>query len=128
MTELAPDLTNPRPQGENGRVCAPIVWNDAEQLAKQQGVKPSAVLLSAVFYCLSRFSGNDQVCITTISNGRSNLKVANTMGMFVNTLALSSKIGSQSVQEFLHESADTFEQTLAHENYPFARVAADFGL
>ena len=128
VTELAPDLTNPRPQGENGRVCAPIVWDDAEQLAKQQGVKPSAVLLSAVFYSLARFSGNDQVCITTISNGRSNLKVANTMGMFVNTLALSSKIGSQSVQEFLHESADTFEQTLAHENYPFARVAADFDI
>jgi amino acid adenylation domain-containing protein len=128
VTELAPDLTNPRPQGENGRVCAPIVWDDAEQLAKQQGVKPSAVLLGAVFYCLSRFSGNDQVCITTISNGRSNLKVANTMGMFVNTLALSSKIGSQSVQEFLHESAETFEQTLAHENYPFARIAADFDL
>ncbi len=128
VTELAPDLTNPRPQGENGRVWAPIVWDDAEQLAKQQGVKPSAVLLSAVFYSLARFSGNDHVCITTISNGRSNLKVANTMGMFVNTLALSSKIDNQSVQEFLHESADTFEQTLAHENYPFARVAADFGL
>ena len=128
VTELAPDLTNPRPQGENGRVWAPIVWDDVEQLAKQQGVKPSAVLLSAVFYSLARFSGNDHVCITTISNGRSNLKVANTMGMFVNTLALSSKIGSQSVQEFLHESADTFEQTLAHENYPFARVAADFDL
>jgi amino acid adenylation domain-containing protein len=128
VTELAPDLTNPRPQGENGRVWTPIVWADAEQLAKQQGLKPSAVLLSAVFYCLSRFSGNDHVCITTISNGRSNLKVANTMGMFVNTLALSSKIGTQSVQEFLHESADTFEQTLAHENYPFARVAADFDL
>jgi len=128
VTELAPDLTNPRPQGENGRVWAPIVWDDAEQLAKEQGVKPSAVLLSAVFYSLARFSGNDQVCITTISNGRSNLKVANTMGMFVNTLALSSKIGTQSVQEFLHESADTFEQTLAHENYPFARIAADFGL
>ena len=128
VTELAPDLTNPRQQGENGRVWAPIAWNDAEQLAKQQGVKPSAVLLSAVFYSLSRFSGNDQVCITTISNGRSNLKVANTMGMFVNTLALSSKIGSQSVCEFLHESAETFEQTLAHENYPFSRIAADFGL
>ena len=128
VTELAPDLTNPRPQGENGRVWAPIVWDDAELLAKQQGVKPSAVLLSAVFYCLARFSGNDQVCITTISNGRSNLRVANTMGMFVNTLALSSKIGSQSVQEFLHESAETFDQTLAHENYPFARIAADFGI
>ena len=85
-------------------------------------------MLSAVFYSLSRFAGSDEVCITTISNGRSNLKVANTMGMFVNTLALYSKIGNPSVQEFIHESSDTFEQTLANENYPFARIAADYGL
>ena len=128
VTELAPDLTNPLPQGENGRVFEPLVWEDAERLAKAQGVNPSAVLLSAVFYALARFSGSDDVCITTISNGRSNLKVSNTMGMFVNTLALRAKIGTQSVQEFLHESAGTFEQTLAHENYPFARIAADYDL
>lgn len=128
VTELAPDLTNPRPQGENGRVWAPLVWKDAERLAKAQGVNPSAVLLSAVFYSLARFSGSDDVCITTISNGRSNLKVSNTMGMFVNTLALRAKIGGQTVKEFLHESAGTFEQTLAHEDYPFARIAADYGL
>ncbi len=128
VTELAPDLTNPRPQGENGRVWAPLVWKDAEGLAKAQGVNPSAVLLSAVFYSLARFSGSDDVCITTISNGRSNLKVSNTMGMFVNTLALRAKIGGQTVKEFLHESSATFEQTLAHEDYPFARVAADYGL
>ncbi|MBR5906542.1 MAG: amino acid adenylation domain-containing protein [Bacteroidales bacterium] len=128
VTEIAPDLVNPKPQGENGRTCAPIHWADAESLAKSLGVNPSAVLLSAVFYALSRFSGSDDVCITTISNGRSNLKVAGTMGMFVNTLALASKIGSQSVQEFIRESADTFTQTLSHENYPFAKIAADYGL
>ena len=128
VTEIAPDLVNPLPQGENSRAWAPIKWADAENLARAQGVNPSAVVLSAVFYSLSRFSGSDDVCITTISNGRSNLKVANTMGMFVNTLALASKIGSQSVQQFIHESADTFEQTLAHENYPFAKIAADYGL
>ena len=128
VTELAPDLTNPRPQGENGRVWAPVKWDDAERIAKAQGVKPSAVLLSAVFYSLARFSGNDDICITTISNGRSNLKVANTMGMFVNTLALNAKIKNQSIGQFLVESAETFEQTLEHENYPFARIAADFGI
>ena len=128
VTELAPDLTNPRPQGENSRVCAPIVWDDVTRLGQQQGVNPSAIMLSAVFYSLSRFAGSDEVCITTISNGRSNLKVANTMGMFVNTLALYSKIGNPSVPEFIHESSDIFEQTLANENYPFARIAADYGL
>ena len=128
VTEVAPDLVNPRPQGENAKVSAPIQWEDAERLAKAVGVNPSAVLLSAVFYSLSRFSGSDDVCITTISNGRSNLKVSGTMGMFVNTLALASKIGTQSVKDFIRESADTFEQTLSHENYPFAKIAADYGL
>ncbi|MBO4738380.1 MAG: amino acid adenylation domain-containing protein [Bacteroidales bacterium] len=128
VTEVVADLVNPIPQGENGRVWTPIVWNDATRLAKQQGVNPSAVLLSAVFYSLSRFAGSDEVCITTISNGRSNLKVSNTMGMFVNTLALATKIGNQSVQDFIHECAENFEQTLSHENYPFARIAADYGL
>ncbi len=128
ITEIAPDLVNPRPQGENGRVFSPIKWEDALALSKTLGVNPSAILLSAVFYSLARFSGSDDVCITTISNGRSNLKVAGTMGMFVNTLALSSKIGAQNVKEFILQTAQTFEQTIAHENYPFARIAADYGI
>ena len=88
---------------------SPIKWEDALALSKTLGVNPSAILLSAVFYSLSRFSGSDDVCITTISNGRSNLKVAGTMGMFVNTLALSSKIGAQNVKEFILQTAQSFE-------------------
>ena len=127
-TELQPDLTNPLPQGENGRVCVPFDMPTAEQYANAQGVTPAAVLLSAVYYSLARFAGTDDVCITTISNGRSNLRVNNTMGMFVNTLALTTKIGEQTVGDFIKETADTFEQTLAHEDYPFARIAADYDL
>ena len=127
-TEIAPDLPNPLVQGENARVEASLSWNLVTGLAKAQGVNPSAVMLSAVFYALYRFSGSEQLSMVTISNGRSNLKVSGTMGMFVNTLALGARIAGQSVQEFIRESAETFEQTLAHENYPFARISADFGL
>ncbi len=128
VTEIQPDLTNALPQGENGRVCVPFDMPTAEQLAAQLGVTPAAVLLSAVYYSLARFAGTDDVCITTISNGRSNLRVNNTMGMFVNTLALTTKIANQTVEEFVRENAQSFEQTLAHEDYPFARVAADYDL
>jgi amino acid adenylation domain-containing protein/thioester reductase-like protein len=100
----------------------------AEKYAAQLGVTPAAVLLSAVYYSLARFAGTDDVCITTISNGRSNLRVNNTMGMFVNTLALTTKIANQTVEEFVRENAQSFEQTLAHEDYPFARIAADYDL
>ena len=46
----------------------------------------------------------------------------------VNTLALSSKISDQSVETFIRETGEHFEQTLAHENYPFAQIAADYDL
>lgn len=128
VTEIQPDLTNALPQGENGRVCVPFDMPTAEKYAAQLGVTPAAVLLSAVYYSLARFAGTDEVCITTISNGRSNLRVNNTMGMFVNTLALTTKIANQTVEEFVRENAQAFEQTLAHEDYPFARVAADYDL
>ncbi len=128
VTEIQPDLTNAIPQGENGRVCVPFDMPTAEKYAAQLGVTPAAVLLSAVYYSLARFAGTDDVCITTISNGRSNLRVNNTMGMFVNTLALTTKIANQMVEEFVRENAQSFEQTLAHEDYPFARVAADYDL
>ena len=127
-TELTADLTNPKQQGEIAYVSAPIEWQAAEQLAQAQGVTPAALSLAAVFYSLARFANTDDVCITTISNGRSNLRISNTMGMFVNTLALTAKIGEQSVADFIHETADSFEQTLAHEEYPFARIAADYNL
>ena len=48
--------------------------------------------------------------------------------MFVNTLALSAQIGEQSVMEFLNETSANFDETLRHENYPFAQIAADYDL
>ncbi len=127
VTELAADLTNPK-DGEIGQVYAPIDLPAAERLAQGAEVTPAGVTLAAVFYTLARFANADELCITTISNGRSNLKMANTMGMMVNTLALSTKITDQTVQDFIRETGAKFEQTLAHENYPFAQIAADYDL
>ena len=127
VTELPADLTNPK-DGEIGQVYAPMNLQAAEQVAKNAGVTAAGATLAAVFYTLARFANNDDLCITTISNGRSNLKMANTIGMMVNTLALSSKIGTQSVEEFVRETGRKFEQTLSHENYPFAQIAADYDL
>ena len=127
VTELAADLTNPK-DGEIGQVYAPIDLPAAERLAQGAEVTPAGVTLAAVFYTLARFANADELCITTISNGRSNLKMANTMGMMVNTLALSTKITDQTVGDFIRETGAKFEKTLAHENYPFAQIAADYDL
>ena len=85
-------------------------------------------MLGATFYTLSRFTNNEQLCITTISNGRSDLRISNTIGMFVNTLAMSATVGEQTVLEFLAETSKNFDETLQHEKYPFAQIAADYDL
>ena len=46
--------------------------------------------------------------------------------MFVNTLALHAHIKSQSIREFVQQVGKDFNDTLYNENYPFARIAADY--
>ena len=76
---------------------------------------------------MSRYTNNRDVYLCTVSSGRSNLKIADTMGMFVNTLALGLNIDDVTVGKFLKHTSDTFDQTLRHEDYPFARIASDYG-
>ena len=128
VTEVASDLTNPLEQGTVGTIYTPLDFDAIENFCRQKNISPAHHILAATFYTLARFTNNEQLCITTISNGRSDLRISNTVGMFVNTLALSAQIGEQSVVEFLNETSKNFDETLSHETYPFARIAADYDL
>ena len=128
VTEIASDLTNPQEQGIVGTIYTPLDFDAIENFCRQHNISPAHHLLAATFYALARFTNSEQLCITTISNGRSDLRISNTVGMFVNTLALSTRIGDQSVMDFLNETSRNFDETLSHEAYPFARIAADYDL
>ncbi len=128
VTEIPADLTNPIEQGITGTVASPFDMEAVSAFCRTHDITPAHLTLAATFYTLSRFSNDEKLCITTISNGRSNLRIASTVGMFVNTLALSAQIGEQTVQEFLQEVSENFDKTLEHENYPFAKIAADYDL
>ena len=132
-TEVRPDLPNPV-KGTISKAIAPLDFDTIQsQLSTLNSqlstvITPAHLILAAIYYSLSRFANSEQVCITTVSNGRSNLHIRNTVGMFVNTLALSATIGKQTVKEFLQEVSENFDETLSHENYPFAQIAADYSL
>lgn len=127
-TEVPSDLTNPQEQGTVGTLYTPLDFAAIEAFCCQHNISLSHHILAATFYALSRFTNNEQLCITTISNGRSDLRISNTVGMFVNTLALSAKVDEQTVMDFLDETSKNFDETLSHETYPFARIAADYDL
>ena len=128
VTEVPADLTNPLEQGTVSETFCPMDFNAMEEFCRKNNLSPAHLTLAAVFYALSRFTNNEQICITTISNGRSDLRISNTTGMFVNTLALSAQIGEQKVMDFLKETSQNFDETLTHEKYPFAQIAADYDL
>ena len=126
-TEVRPDLPNPV-KGTISKAISALDIEAIDAFCRNNNITPAHLILSAIYYSLARFANSEQVCMTTVSSGRSNLHIRNTVGMFVNTLALSATIGKQTVKEFLQEVSENFDETLSHENYPFAQIAADYGL
>ena len=126
-SEIPADLPKTDQQGWIGEaVCVPD-FDKATAFCRQQEITPAHLFLAATAYVVARYTNNREVYLCTVSSGRSNLDIADTVGMFVNTLALGLNVGEGSVADFLHATSDTFDQTLQHEDYPFARIATDFG-
>ncbi len=126
-SEIPADLPKTDRQGFIGEaVCLPD-YDKATAFCRQHEVTPAHLFLAATAYVVSRYTNNREVYLCTVSSGRSNLKIADTVGMFVNTLALGLNIDDISVGEYLKKTCDTFDETLRHEDYPFARIATDYG-
>jgi len=126
-SEIPADLPNTDNQGFIGEAICPTDYEKAAAFCRQQEITPAHLFLAATSYVVSRYTNNREVYLSTISSGRSNLKIADTVGMFVNTLALGLKIDDVTVAEYLHQVSDTFDEALRHEDYPFARIATDYG-
>ena len=125
--QIVPDMAkNPDASHTQGDVRSAVQMAPVEQLARQLGVSPMSICLAAAYYTVCRFAGTKQVYLGTISNGRSDLRTFSTTGMFVNTLALSSTIADQTVSQYIQQTARQFDETLTHEQYPFAQIAADY--
>ena len=126
-SEIPADLPKSNKQGFIGEaVCLPD-YDKATAFCRQHEVTPAHLFLAATAYVVSRYTNNREVYLCTVSSGRSNLKIADTVGMFVNTLALGLNIDDVSISAFLKRTSETFDETLRHEDYPFARIATDYG-
>ena len=126
-SEIPADLPKTDKQGFIGEAVCPTNLEKATAFCRGQEITPAHLYLAATAYVISRYTNNRDIYISTISSGRSNLKIADTVGMFVNTLALGLKIDDVTVADYLRQVSNTFDETLRHEDYPFARIAADYG-
>ena len=126
-TQLIPDVFEENLPHTEASVSVPVDIKAVRSFAKSIGVTPAAVYLAACYIAFGRFVCEDTVSIVTVSNGRSNMKVRNTMGMFVNTLPLVTTLDHhENTVDFLRRVSQGFSDTIAHENYPFAQIAGKY--
>ena len=126
-TELPSDLTNPHECEKSSELYRPIDMEAIEQFCREHPVTPAHLTLAATLLVFARFTGNDELYISTVSSGRSNIRIQNTFGMFVNTLPFAAKLFDGSVMDFIKDVSERFDEAMRHEQYPFARIAADYG-
>ena len=126
-SEIPGDLPKSDVQGFIGEAVCAVNHDKVAAYCRSQEVTPAHLFLAATSYVVSRYTNNREVYLCTVSNGSSNLKIADTVGMFVNTLPLGINIDDVTVADFLKTTSDIFDNTLRHEEYPFARIAADYG-
>jgi len=127
-SSIPADLRSEEKSGRQAEAVLPVDHEAVCKLARSLGVTPAAVYLSALEYLTARYCNSRDACICTVSSGRSDLRTGRTVGMFVNTLALTSTVGEGTVGDYIRGNAATLSSALENENYPFAKVAAKFDI
>lgn len=122
------DIHGKEEDGKIAIVKREVDFEKIQQFCRQQNITPAVLFLAATEYITARYTNSHDICICTISSGRSNVRIADTVGMFINTLPLIGHIANQSIGEFLQEVNSNFNETLRNENYPFAKIASTYGI
>ncbi|MBN6039802.1 non-ribosomal peptide synthase/polyketide synthase [Amycolatopsis sp. 195334CR] len=98
----------------------------AEALAgvcRELNVTPFMALLAAVQLVLSRYSGQDDFAVGTVTSGRDREEIENVVGLFVNTLALRARVDrTGTLADLLTGVRETVLRAFAHGDVPFDRV------
>ena len=126
-TRLIPDVYDESLPHSEKLVSVPTDIAAVKEHARKLSVTPAAVYLAAAQLTFGRYVCEDTAAIATISGGRRNLKLSDTMGMFVNTLPIVTALDkTEKTEDFLRRVAKDFSDSIDHENYPFARIAAKY--
>ncbi len=121
--ELPTDYARPEAQSFKGANIYTKIDNKLNEnilnKCKQLGITPYAYYMACYNILLSKFSGNEDICVGVPTSGRSS-KYLNTIGMFANTIALRTNTnGSKTIATLLQEIRENSISAIDNQNYPF---------
>ncbi len=125
--ELPTDRPRPPVRTTAGAICRHDLPADLVERLTRTGQSRSATLFmtltAAVQLLLSRYGGQRDVAIGTVTSGRTRAELKDLIGFFVNTVVLRSQVDdTTTVGEFLSQVRETALEAFAHDEAPFDRV------
>ena len=122
--ELPTDFPRPKIKTYNGNhyqfVLDQKLTDDLQKLTKENKATLFITLLAAFNVLLCRYSGQEDIIIGSPIAGRIHPDVENTIGFFVNTLALRGDLsGNPSFIDFLAKMKRTCLEAYRHQDLPF---------
>ncbi|PFJ51515.1 hypothetical protein COJ02_24690 [Bacillus thuringiensis] len=128
VLDLQTDYVRPSMQSFEGDVVRFEINNNMLQrlnkTANENGTTLFVILLSAYYILLSRYSGQEDVLIGTVSAGRTHPDLYNVMGMFANTILLRAFPESgKTINEFISEVKEDTLESFENQDYQFLDLA-----
>ena len=125
--EIPTDRPRPAVRSFRGADCplelSAELTESLRALSHRQGATLFMTLLGAFQTLLSRYSGQEQVCVGTPIAGRNRPEIEGLIGFFVNTLVLRGDLSDDpSFAEFLGRVRETALGAYAHQDLPFEQL------
>nr|VFJ75373.1 MAG: amino acid adenylation domain-containing protein [Candidatus Kentron sp. FW] len=122
--ELPTDYPRPAQQSYQGAHHLQVLPSDVtmaiRDLSRAQGVTLFMTLLAAFDILLSRYSGQDDICVGSPIANRTHTHTENLIGFFVNTLVLRTRLNpDQGFRALLEQVRQTCLGAYAHQDIPF---------
>lgn len=124
VLELPTDRPKPAVLSKNGSSFSfklPIeLSKQLQEISQQEGATIFMTLLSAFQVLLSRYTGQEDICVGTPIANRTRAEVEGLIGFFVNTLVLRGDLSDRpTFRQFLTQMRETTLQAYAHQELPF---------
>ncbi|GAA0372815.1 non-ribosomal peptide synthase/polyketide synthase [Bacillus horti] len=127
ILNLPTDYTRPALQKHEGDSMSfhlrPDLVHKLRELSIRTETTSYMVFLSAYYILLSRYSGQDDIVVGSPIAGRPHIALENVFGMFVNTLALRSRVSpTQTLASVLRDVKDNVLDAFENQDYQFEEL------
>nr|CBL93718.1 NRPS didomain PCP-C [Streptomyces sp. L-49973] len=130
--DLPLDRRRPRERGSAAGTVRLAVGEDTTRavqgLCRELGTTSFTAMVAAVRVLLLRWSGADDIVLGTVVSGRDQPELADSVGLFVNTVALRTPVEPErGFAELVAAVAAHAREARAHEEYPFEHLVEALG-